>query len=216
MIKYLKQGWLVIAIALGFGALLAGVQIVLGPKIDANRIAKTYKRIPVLVMGEKAAGGDIVIKGQEITVSKDGKVIATLKVEKPTAETNPGYNVYKVLEGDAHVGWVVEGNGMGYADAIVCLVGLDKNLGKITGVSVIEQKETPNLGSKIQGPWAAQYSGKSTAAALEVVKNKTGAPDNEKIDAISGATISSTCLTDIVNRTVEKFKGDVAKLKFEN
>lgn len=213
MIKYFKQGWLVIAISLAFGALLAGVQITLGPLIKQNQITKSYSRIPLLVLGQaKVDGATINIKDDEITVEKNGKAEAVLTVQKP--ENQLDYDVYKVSEGGSQIGWVVMGKGNGYADEIVCLIGLSTDLKKINGVSVISQKETPNLGSKIQSPWADQFAGKAAQPPLEVVKDKSGKPDNNKIDAISGATISSDSLTTIVNQTVTKFSAEVKDLKF--
>ncbi|HNX25961.1 MAG TPA: FMN-binding protein [Phycisphaerae bacterium] len=213
MLKYFKQGWLVIAISLAFGALLAGVQLTLGPKIKENQITKSYNRIPLLLLGQdKVNGAKIVIAGDKITVDRDGKAETTLTVQKP--ENPLDYDVYKVFNGDKQLGWVVLGKGNGYADEVVCLIGLSPDLKTITGVSVISQKETPNLGSKIQSPWIYQFAGKAANPPLEVVKNRTASPDNNKIDAISGATISSDSLTAIVNQTVAKFVGDVEKLKF--
>lgn len=213
MLKYFKQGWLVIAISLAFGAILAGVQITLGPKIKENQITKSYNRIPLLVMGrENVEGAKIVIKGDDVTVERDGKAQAVFTVVKP--ENPLDYDVYKVCQDGKQAGWVILAKGNGYADEIVCLIGLSTDLKTITGVSVISQKETPNLGSKIQSPWINQFAGKAANPPLEVVKNKSGAPDNNKIDAISGATISSDSLTTIVNQAVAKFAADVKNLKF--
>lgn len=213
MIKYLKQGWLVIAISLVFGGLLAGVQIKLGPIIKNNQITKSYSRIPLLLLGkDKVEGAKNEIASGKVAVNKDGKTIAELTVQTP--ETPLDYDVYKVSEGGKQIGWVVLGKGNGYADEVVCLIGLSADIKTITGVSVISQKETPNLGSKLQSKWADQFAGKASSPALEVVKNKSGKPDNNKIDAISGATISSDALTTIVNQTIAKFSDDVKKLKF--
>lgn len=213
MIKYLKQGWLVIAISLVFGGLLAAVQMKLGPIIKNNQITKSYSRIPLLLLGkDKVEGGKIIIGKGEVSLEKDGKNVATFTVQTP--ENPLDYDVYKIFEGNKQAGWVVLGRGNGYADEIICLIGLSTDMKTITGVSVITQKETPNLGSKIQSPWVNQFAGKAANPPLEVVKTKSAAPDNNKIDAISGATISSDSLTTIVNQTVAKFAADEKNLKF--
>lgn len=213
MLKYLKEGWLVIVISLVFGGLLAAVQITLGPIIKEKQITKSYALMPLLVLGkEKVQGTQNAISTGKVTVTKDGKAVAELSVQTP--ETPLDYDVYKVIEGGKQLGWVVLGKGNGYADEIVCLIGLSTDLKKITGVTVLSQKETPNLGSKLQSKWVDQFAGKASSPALEVVKNKSAKPDNNKIDAISGATISSNALTTIVNETIVKFSADVNKLKF--
>jgi len=49
--KYIRQAWLVLALALAFGGVLAGVQVTLGPKIEVNKQNETYRQIPALVPG---------------------------------------------------------------------------------------------------------------------------------------------------------------------
>ena len=48
---YLRQAWLVLLLALLYGAALAGVQTTLGPKIAENKRDETYGVIPTLVPG---------------------------------------------------------------------------------------------------------------------------------------------------------------------
>ena len=57
----LVQAWLVLTLALLFGIALSGVQTVLGPRIEDNKIKETMERVPlVLLGGEKspAASGN--------------------------------------------------------------------------------------------------------------------------------------------------------------
>ena len=43
--NYLVQAWLVLALAVGFGAALASVQVALQPRIDENKRNETYEYI---------------------------------------------------------------------------------------------------------------------------------------------------------------------------
>lgn len=214
--KYLKDGWLILALAIVFASALTGVQATLGPIIEKNQKDKTYRRIPMLTLGVQAVEGLAVeAAAPEIKLlDQSGETVKTLRVE----ETPKGSAVkaYRVYEGDTLLGYVVEGSGAGYADKIALLVGLSEDLQTVTGASVIKQMETPSLGDKIAGPWANQYAGKAVLPPLEVVKNKTAAPDNNKIDAISGATISSRATTDIVNNTVAEFSKELPSLTWES
>ena len=64
------------------------------------------------------------------------------------------------------------------------------------------------MGSKITTSWNRQYVGKRTSPPLVVVKTK---PDREnEIEAISGATVSSNALTEIINDAVEEFRSNIA------
>jgi len=176
---YIRQAWLVLMLALCFGAALAGVQVALGERIDANKEAEILSQIPVLVPG--AATGN--------------------------AETIAGQTVYQALDGDgAHVGWVAKAAGYGFADRIELLIGLDPSAQRITGLYVLDQKETPALGSRIVGQdWRDQFKGKDASRALSVVK------DGGQIVAVSGATISSRSVCDIVNTATAKLRASLVQ-----
>lgn len=181
--NYLKQGWLVILLAVVFGAALAATYTLLTPKINENKKNETYSEIPNLVPGG--------VK------------------DKTKEETIGGIRVYRIFNADdQHIGWVLPANGIGYADTIDALVGLDADAAAITGIYILDQKETPGLGSKITSDWNRQYVGKKTTPPLTVVKGVT--PDSSEILAISGATISSTSLTDILNNAIADFRKALA------
>jgi electron transport complex protein RnfG len=102
-------------------------------------------------------------------------------------------------------GWVAKTAGQGYADKIEMLVGFDPLVREITGIFVLEQKETPGLGNKIvTEEWRRQFAAKPTDKPLAAVKGKAKA-DNE-IDAITGATISAKAVTDIINTAVKDLR----------
>jgi electron transport complex protein RnfG len=194
----LVQGWLVLLLALVFGAVLATVELALGPAIAANKRNETLSRIPELVPGpDKSAAGErkLEIETRMLPVARAGQQTI--------------YRVYRAVRGDRSAGWVVQAFGQGYADRIEILLGLNPTAATITGLFVLEQKETPGLGNKIASvPWRARFVGKSTAVALEAVKGEAALP--HQIDAITGATISSRSVTAIVNRVLTDLKDKLA------
>ena len=186
--NYIKQGWLILFLAVLFGSALAAVQKGLEGRIQENKKADTMSQIPNLtpgaVQGELGQYGDLLAYK---TVDQQGK----------------------------QVGWVVLASGQGFADKIELLLGLNADASAITGLYILFQNETPGLGNKIvdsgAGSYRSQYVGKSTKEALIVTKNGDGALDNNKIDAITGATISSQSVADIVNNAVRKFKQELTR-----
>lgn len=96
-------------------------------------------------------------------------------------------------------GWVVESVAPnGYAGAIRMLVGVDAN-GVISGVRVIEHRETPGLGDYIdaaRSPWSQQFIGHRISDGLRWQVKKDGGP----FDAMAGATISARAVTAAVGR----------------
>jgi len=172
-------------LALCYGGALAGVETTLGPKIAENRRNETYDVIPRLVTG---AEKDRTI---ELTVSaKDGQP----------------RRVYRACNAEGtQVGWVVPAVGQGFADRIQVLVGLDPSVSRVTGLFVLDQKETPGLGDYITGePFQNRFQNVPTSPALVVVKSDPAAPN--EILAITGATISSESVAQIVNQTVTSLR----------
>jgi len=184
--NYITQAWLVILLALLYGGALAGVQVGLGDRILENKRNETYDQIPHLISG--------AVKAQTVEHEIQGK-------------DEKGAIVYEARDqqGD-RLGWVLPGSGQGFADRIELLIGLDPQLTTIRGLYVLDQKETPGLGNYITSAekFRGQFSGKRTDPPLVVVKT---APDPEhEIQALTGATISSESVSQIVNRAIENLR----------
>jgi len=187
----LAQAWLVLVLATVFGTALAGIQSKLSPVIEANKVRETMEKIPGLVPGN-ADSDNLVVTSRVIDIKKNG--------------TQKFYTVYDVaLKDGSPAGHVAKAAGQGYADKIEVLIGLDAGGDTITGLFVLDQKETPGLGNKIiEKPWRDQFVNKASAGQLVVVKG--GAGGGYEIDAISGATISSRSVAGIVNTTIADIK----------
>ena len=96
----LAQAWLVLTLALFFGATLAGVQAKLGPLIETNKRNETLDRIPQLVWGSSvdAAEAEIVITPEVFSIRKNGKTTF--------------YNLYRVIRNGELAGTVVGPGGL--------------------------------------------------------------------------------------------------------
>lgn len=202
--SYLAQSWLVLLLAVLFGISLAGIQRTLGPVIESNKINETLEKVPDVILGQKGAttfvdsGGSLLIKPCVIEIVTYGR-------EKKHTVLEARYSDGRLA------GWVTKASGRGYADNIELLLGFEPDAKHITGLFILEQKETPGLGNKIiEKKWRDQFVKKSTDIRLKVVKGGTVSP--EYIDAITGATISSKSVTDIVNRSVVELKAQLASL----
>jgi len=191
--NYIIQAWLVLLLALFFGTSLAGVELLLGPRIRDNKLNETLELVPGLIRqnDSKKVSGDLKIAFHKIAISRQNREIA--------------YNVLHTSRNDESTGWVIRSTGQGYADKIELLVGFDPNMDSITGLYVLEQKETPGLGNKIlESSWREQFINTKTGHTLAAVK--TGAVKPGEIDAITGATISSRSVCDIVNTVIQDLK----------
>ena len=194
----LVQAWLVLLLAVSFGVSLAGVQLALGPIIEANKINETLEKVPELVLGRDLAG--------KMAAQSQRLEIAARRVAVAMADRDKTYSVYEARSQDELRGWGVKARGQGYADTIELLVGLSPGLETITGLFVLDQKETPGLGNKIiTEAWRGQFIGASAKGTLVVVK--TGAAKPGEIDAVTGATISSKSVAAMINTAI----GDLRK-----
>ena len=201
----LGQAWLVIFLALLFGVSLAGVQAALGPKIEDNKLKETIEKVPVVVLGQKAAD-ELAARGELLNITPNTVFVENHGIKK-------FYTLYRAeFKDKTTAGWVAKTSGQGYADRIELLIGMDADGKNVTGLFILDQKETPGLGNKIvEDDWRAQFKDKATTTPFNVVKISKGAVN--EIDAISGATISSKSVTRLVNQAVSDLKPKVAQLK---
>lgn len=106
------------------------------------------------------------------------------------------------------VGVAVEASGQGYADIIRVLYGYDPEKQAVVGFYVLESKETPGLGDKIEKDPNFQANFEALDVSLAdgqstlkntVITVKNGAKQNPwEIDGITGATISSRAIGNIM------------------
>ncbi|MFC1637550.1 RnfABCDGE type electron transport complex subunit G [Candidatus Margulisiibacteriota bacterium] len=99
------------------------------------------------------------------------------------------------------LGYAILCKGNGYQGEIKLMVGVKADLSKF----ILEQLETPGLGAKIaEAGFQAQFKGLAAQSPIEYVKANADKKNNE-IQAITGATISSRAVVNIINKTVEQW-----------
>lgn len=95
-------------------------------------------------------------------------------------------------------GFVVKSQNKGYASDIEVLAGLNTNL-EITEIKILAQNETPGLGNRIIEPsFLGQFKGKNLETFGEV-------------QAITGATISSSAVINAVKTKISELKERLLK-----
>ena len=118
-------------------------------------------------------------------------------VETLTLDELP-ITVYTATEADEVVGYAVETlTKQGFGGAIRMMVGFTPT-GEVINVNVLEQSETPGLGTKMteeNNPLIASFKDKNPAAMKMAVKK-----DGGDVDALTAATISSRAYVDAMSR----------------
>jgi electron transport complex protein RnfG len=118
-------------------------------------------------------------------------------------------------ENDELVGLAVEAQGMGYQDVVRLIYGYSYAEDAIIGVQVLESKETPGLGDRIESdPGFLQNFERLDVSLLDdqsSLANSIVAVSHGKkthpweIDGITGATISSKAIADILDRSAAQW-----------
>ena len=184
-VKYfLQESWLLIASAFFFGVLIAIANASWKDKIYYNLNVYQFNKLAKEVLPEAASFDDAV---PNMTIETPaGKKLTT--------------DVKKAVDANGDIlGWAFICKGAGFQDQIQLILVVDKNFEKIIGYGVLSSNETPGFGDKIKNAYYRdQFKG---APVGPLTLTKTGNPDtiDSDIVAISGATVSSTAVVNIIN-----------------
>jgi Na+-translocating ferredoxin:NAD+ oxidoreductase subunit G len=178
--------------------LFLGLTLAVISAIAAFSLAYTYavtrSRIAQQIWEEQIKAAKAVLP--EVTRNEDFKEKVELadEIRKQVPLVD---KVFEGYSGGALAGYAVQCLPRGYGGPITLMVGIRPN-GETTGIKVVENKETPGLGSGIEDPaWNKQFQGRKPGDPLRV---------NKEYDAISGATISSKAIGNGVRAALESYK----------
>jgi len=161
------------------GALLSEVNSWAAPKIEANRKAETERAI--------------FIVQSDATKYK--------KIE------NIDFELYEVFDNNNNsLGYALPYEGNGFQGKIRLIVGIKKDLQNMIGLEVLEQVETPGLGTKVtESSFTNQFRDLLVNNDIALIKGVEPTNPNE-IQAVTGATISSKAVVRIINEGIKKLK----------
>lgn len=146
------------------GFILVSAYALTKPIIDKNDAAKKVSVLKKMILG----ADKVEVLGKWDVCDRQAEYF---KVSKSSGEL---------------CGYVIESYGKGYSSFIHTMLAVD-SLMKVTNISILYHSETPGLGDAVTAPeWQKQFFGKSTDN-MQIVKTS----GTDKIQAISGATISS-------------------------
>jgi electron transport complex protein RnfG len=193
-----KSGRLVGTLA-SFGA-IAGLLIVLAfqwaqPRILADKAAVLQAAVAEVLGAPDRIQSLFLINGALTETPPAG--VDTTKVERVFV----GYNA-----AGQRIGFAVIGEQPGFADVISLIFGYDPATKQLLGMKVLDNKETPGLGDKIVKDTAFVGEFRGAAPPLRGVKPGAGKGGKEEIDMITGVTISSRTVINIINNKLQKME----------
>lgn len=120
--------------------------------------------------------------------------------------------VYEVKgEQDNLIGYAVYARGTGFQDIVSLMFGTDPDLNTINSLTILEQKETPGLGAKITDRdvflkfWEDREINQGLTLRKPAVNTREELSPSE-VNTITGATISSQKVLNIVNLSLEHMR----------
>lgn len=180
---FFRESWLLVVCAFLFGLMLAVTDAAWAPKIAQNKADKTNAQLRT-----------IFATGEDFEKLPDKVDILSGKVK--TGEST----LFKISAQGKVIGWAFTAEGFGFADKIQLIVGVDAAFDKIVGFSVVSSYETPGFGDKIKGDYFRNQFAGAPVGTLNLVKGGNPATIDSDIVAITGATVSSTAVVNIMNR----------------
>ena len=169
-----------------------------------------------VVSGIHLATRDNVLRNEQLYLKRAVLFAAGLSVPNDAEGQDDIYNnvvvevrdkeenllYYEITSNGDVTGYVFLSVGAGLWGEIETVVGMDAELGRLTGVDFTKQNETPGLGARITEEWfKLQFQGKK--GPLSTVPEGTEDNSDTEFDAITGATQTSNAVQQIVNRTIE-------------
>jgi len=126
---------------------------------------------------------------------------------KLTTEKGEVIEFYVGRKNGEPTGVAFKKNTVGYGGNIALMIGVTPQ-GKIYGIQVMEQNETPGLGAKISHPnFLQQFANKDLASTRWEVKKMGG-----DFDQISAATVSSRAITKGIKEGLNFFQSNKEKI----
>ncbi|MBT8060566.1 MAG: FMN-binding protein [Gammaproteobacteria bacterium] len=193
------SAWQMYRSIVGIGAFCA-LLIVSVFKVTEARIADNKARFLASAVGEVLPASRSTA---EVTRGPDGTLVAA--TEPAALPVFLGYG-----EDGELVGATITARAMGYADYVTVLFSYSFDKRAIVGFKVLESKETPGLGDKVEiephflanfEALDARLNADGTALANPIVTVKQGEKTEPwQVDGITGATITSDAVGVILNQ----------------
>jgi Na+-transporting NADH:ubiquinone oxidoreductase subunit C len=195
-----ERGWFSIVFMFGLTAIASAILIVLAgltrARVDANQ-KLSFERSVLEAVGDMVPQG---ASGIEVNKIYNSHV-------KDTVVATDTFLVYRV--NDSTQSYIIPLSGAGFWDKISGVIALAPDRRTILGISFYQQNETPGLGGEIMKPYFKnQFRGKKlTEVGIPIELRPVGATlDSSSVEAITGATQTSTRLMKFVNARLDAWR----------
>jgi len=185
-------------------------------------VSLSVRMIVVLTVVGLISGSLLAVVGlltkERIEMNRQQEIQTAINEVIPSTKTSQkiyedeALTVYESLDKNKNsVGFAVYTSGTGFQDVITLMYGVDPSVSKIKNLTILEQSETPGLGAKItdEKAFLRFWEDRNCENPLSLQKPAVDSPeklDPSEVNAITGATISSEKVLEIVNQSLERLK----------
>ncbi|MDO4719406.1 MAG: FMN-binding protein [Peptostreptococcaceae bacterium] len=114
---------------------------------------------------------------------------------------------YEYKEDETTVGYAFPLDGKALWGSVEGYGAVDSKVSTLLGVDFVKHSETPGLGGRISEDWYKdQFRGIDISGEAPYVSYRPAADGN--VDAITGATLTSDSIREIVNSGIDRFKAE--------
>lgn len=182
-------------------------------KLDAKSVLTPAAILFAICIAVAAAlaGTNMLTKGR-IAQAQAQKAEESRMVVLPAAEAfvesedgSHYIGISKEAPDGGAVGYVFETEAKGYGGTVSVMTGISTE-GEITGVVILSHGETPGLGANAEKEDFRDQFKQPVANSGGISVVKFQAPAEGEIQAMTGATITSTAVTNAVNSAIEMYQ----------
>jgi len=175
------------------------ILLAMGQTVDKTQPQKVIGAYDALAKFRKVDGKLVPVTNQEVE-----------KARKAKAAIQPLY--FKGTDASGATIWAGAFTGPGLWGNVTIALGFNQDLTRIVGYYPVAQVETPGLGARIADPWfIAQFAGQAIPASgtIRFVAGSGSGDankDNDSLDGVTGATITTNAVKAILNSAVAEMK----------
>ncbi len=185
MIDKIKMIAFVLVFGVFWATALVAVDTMTGPRIEKYLLEKKRKKVL-----------------EALVIPYEADTIEEVFTTNVMAEEIDGKTIYKAEDGSI----AFEFAGPGSQGPMSGVIALSSDKEAIKGITIIQQSETPGLGSRVLANDNLQnFRDKKVVPELMIVAAGSASADNE-VDAITGATLTCNALEKIININVKDTK----------
>jgi len=201
-----------VGIAIICATIIVSVYVITDPIIRENK-AEALEKAILTVLPQ-------TVMRQSYALDENGQFVKVLDQTGDNVQLYAGYDKQKRI-----IGFAIAARGMGYQDTIELLYGYSPYTESIIGINVLASRETPGLGDKIRNDPGFLANFKQLDVSLNLDKSalknpitvvKKGKKSQPwQIDSITGATVSSKAIGNILQKSATQWVPAIIQNKEE-